>query len=679
MKKRDLDRMLGLIDDDILNEARPSEKKRARTSVWLKIVSVAACFLLFFNVILLPAALFMNGKISSLEDEIGKRDEQIADILDKLNKPNSTQNYYELHLGQLGGTSSKITLSTPQTAIPAKYQDIIELLNGGFANGNSGGAIEDLGGAEASPDFDAGIRDEVWGELEDAIDKNEQESGEYEETTDLQEAGVIEGDIVKRTTKYIYHLNGEELSVYSIDGFNSKCVGSISLKNINEIVREKISLSFDSNNVLENKVENYLTHTNEMYISSDGKIATIVLDDYFNVYTSKYVYGVPFVSVIALNVENPKDIYASNVSTLFGKYESSRVIDDEIFVFTKHRANREYLAIPQYSDGHGFNYFQRDKIYTDGKQNNTYLLAYRMDEKTLEVNDAAAYLSYLGDIYVSGDNIYLSRSYYDRSYITEILRVEYSDGEFETKGKILLDGYIKDRYSLSEYNGALRVVTTENGIVYGEYGSTRKINASLYIVDVQTMALINEERRFAPDGETVRSVKFKGEFAYVCTSKQTQDPVFFFDLTDVNNIQYKDTGTIPGFSTSLIDFGDDLLGIGVDASWNLKLEIYRETETGVESVDYFIVNGDYSEEYKSYFINREAGIFGLGVYDYNNSTPNRYIVVHYDGTELREIINIPMLGDRALMRAVWVGDFLYIFSNKEFRVASITPSMLGMI
>lgn len=662
MKKSDLNKMLGLIDDDILNEARPrGAKPRAKTPVWLRAVSIAACFLLFLNVILLPAALIMNGKISSLENEIGERDEQIADILDKLNKPGASQNYYELHFGPLGGAPSKVALSTPKTEIPTQYKDIIELLKDGLSSGNFD-QMEDL-------------EENVDQETSAPADKNDQAANEYEETTDLQEAGVIEGDIVKRTKKYIYHLNGEVLNIYSIEGLNSKCVGTASLENINEIVRDKISLTVDTEGEENDQVlERYETYTNEMYISADGKIATVVMNDIFNVYTGKGTYGVPFVSVIALNVENPRDVYVSNVATLFGEYESSRVIDGEIFVFTKHRARYEYLAIPQYSDGDGFEYFQRDKIYTGGKQNNTYLLAYRMDESTLKVNDAAAYLSYLGDIYVSSDNIYLSKSCGGNE--TEILRVEYSGGEFEAKGKNVLNGYIKDRYSLSEHNGTLRVVTTETYVTYDEYRAYRKTNANLYIIDVETMALVNAELRFAPEGETVRSVKFKGDFAYVCTSKQTQDPVFFFDLTDVYDIKFKDTGTIPGYSTSLIDFGNDLLGIGVDANWNFKLEVYRETETGVESVDYFIVNGNYSTEYKSYFIDREAGLFGLGVYDYNNTSPSRYIVVHYDGTELKEIINIPMLGNRALMRAVWVDDYLYVLSNKQFEVVELKNSML---
>ena len=80
--------------------------------------------------------------------------------------------------------------------------------------------------------------------------------------------------------------------------------------------------------------------------------------------------------------------------------------------------------------------------------------------------------------------------------------------------------------------------------------------------------------------------RFDGTDAYVCTAVQLTDPVFFFDLSDMDNITYKETGTIEGFSTSLVNFGNGyLLGIGTGNVWgSLKIEIYEESATGVVSV-----------------------------------------------------------------------------------------------
>ena len=96
MKKSDLNKMLGLIDDDILNEARPSGKRKTKMSRWLKIVSAAACFLLIFNVVLVPCALYMNGKISSLEDELDGKDQIIENIQNGVGDPSHIQNVVQL-------------------------------------------------------------------------------------------------------------------------------------------------------------------------------------------------------------------------------------------------------------------------------------------------------------------------------------------------------------------------------------------------------------------------------------------------------------------------------------------------------------------------------------------------------------------------------------------------------
>lgn len=53
----------------------------------------------------------------------------------------------------------------------------------------------------------------------------------YQEVTDNQVDGVTEGDIFKRSDRYIYHLFGmQELKVYSIAGEQSQCVGTFSIR-----------------------------------------------------------------------------------------------------------------------------------------------------------------------------------------------------------------------------------------------------------------------------------------------------------------------------------------------------------------------------------------------------------------------------------------------------------------
>ena len=207
MNKKDLENMLGMVDDKYLKEASPTKKRffvLFNKSLFVKIAAVAACFVLLLNAVIFPALL---GAMGGLRDELENKDAQIQDILNKLeNEKNTphTQKIYELNLGQMGGTTSKITLSTPQTAIPSAYKELVDMLgqNSGYGDrfDNMSGELED-----AKEEIEGSLDNES-GEWLPGMDATEGETsnGKYEETTDLQTNGVIEGDIIKRSTKYIF-------------------------------------------------------------------------------------------------------------------------------------------------------------------------------------------------------------------------------------------------------------------------------------------------------------------------------------------------------------------------------------------------------------------------------------------------------------------------------------------
>lgn len=705
MRKDDLNKMLSLVDDRYLDEASPVKKKAniwASRGLFMKLGAVAACFLLVLNIVLLPLLFGLGNKVGDMENALNEKSAQLDDISKAANNPH-TQNYYELHLGEnKEGTPSTILVSSPSTQFPEKYKDIIDLLKDGYGGDFIEDAWESLENAGSLQDtiFDESLKDESgdWGDMsdkseedmsgkleEDMSDKEEEDAEDsYKETTDLQTQGVIEGDIIKRSNKYIFHLNGSTLNVYSIDGKFSVCVGTIKLNSALEYIKNGVDVKATDDEIKNEILVDYAVR--EMYLSRDCKTVSIIVSDSLS-FGSAYV---PYVTILSVSVEDPSDIYIKNVSTLFGSYVESRMIGNELFVFTKHYARKDYLAIPQYSDGEGFKLFDKENIHVGGRDNNTYLLAYRMNESTLKMNKASAFLSYGDDIYVSENNIYLTnektqKTAEEKNTVTEILRVEYKNGGFENKGSVVIDGYLKDRYSLSEYDGFLRAVTTDNGVRYDENGDVLyqySSNANLYIVELESMQVYNSLIRFAPDGETVRSVRFKGAYAYVCTAIQMTDPVFFIDMSDVHNLEIKDTGTITGFSTTLIDFGGDLLGIGVDSgARSFKLEVYRETETGVERVCCLIKNATYASEYKAYYINRELGLIGLAITDYYNITnhPNRYVLYRYDGSCFIEVLNVETRGTKNLHRGILIDDYFYILSNDVFMVEYVPAEKMGIV
>ena len=747
MKKSDLHKMLGLIDEDILNEAMPSGKKKApKTALWLKIVSMAACFLLILNATLVPTALFMGGKISSLVNELEGKNQLLDNMInggsasqDTNKNPTYNQNVLEINVGK--NNDKTVMLSSPLLSAPSKYNDIINSMIG------VNGSLTPPSNLQDKVDQDMSESESTKDEMEDLENKLEDAGDKYHETTDLQVKDVIEGDIIKRSSKYIYYLSGSKLKIYSINKQNSEIVGLFSLDKyieaLNEVLKipEQLTDNIEGDQMEEiyDELEEVYGYNavKEMFLSTDLKTVTVIIESRIVVESNQwdryldedcYCYNDAFycTTLLSLNVEDPTDVYLKNLTTVFGAYESARLVGDSYLVFTRYAPLTNELIIPQYNDGEGFKYIERENIYSPSEyKNSNYLISYKINKGSYDVSDAHAYASFDGEVYVTSKSIYVTRQYVDvkklvsdypvyvkdvhgnnredaeaiigygtktteyRTTKTDILKIDTSSGKFVPVGAISLDGTIKDRYSLSENGEYFYAVTTDEEKYiwtyykndFGaktptrDYGRDLGTSASLYVIDSETMALVSSVMRFAPEGETVRSVRFDGYNAYVCTAVELIDPVFFFNLSDPYNIVYSDTGTISGFSTTLIELKNGLLlGIGTDGSY-LKLEIYEKGENNtVNIVDTIKFKAhSYASDYKSYFIDRENGYIGVGYRDWTrgNGENDRYALVKIENGTFVLVFDMSFGGTLNSKRAVLIDGYFYMLSSKEFKVLKI--------
>ena len=498
----------------------------------------------------------------------------------------------------------------------------------------------------------------------------------YEEITDNQVEGIVEADRIKRSDRHIYYLDNQTLRVFSISGIDSEELGHIDLFN---------------------GIKNYYLSKWEFYLSNDCKTATVITQF---IAENKQLC----VCVLALDVSDPSNITEKNRLEITGSYMSSRKTDGKLLLLTEFvfyaqdiDFDDESTFLPQINSGSGMQTIPVSDIISPEELNSTrYTVVMQLDEDSLEIEGTAACLSYSDDVYVSKDHIFLTRVFADfketddrrrvRNAMTEISCFTYGGNTIEKKGSVTLRGYVKDQWSMDEYAGILRVVTTtnatniyettyDNGSVAADIlvTATGSSNASLYCVDLQSFKVVASVEDFAPPREEVQSVRFDKDTAYVCTSIEMSDPVFFFDLSDLSNITYKDTGTIEGFSTSLVNFGNGkLLGIG-RGDWNtFKVELYEETENGVTGFcKYELQRAEYSAVYKSYYIDRENKLIGLGVDIYDGLQQQRYIVLYFDGYNLVELVNIPLNGQPELRRGVYVDGYMYMFGESDFKVEKL--------
>ncbi len=506
------------------------------------------------------------------------------------------------------------------------------------------------------------------GETEGIVPPTDESSdSSYEEVTDNQVAGVIEDDIIKRSSSHIFFLRKNRLDVYSIAGLDSALVGSYELPT-NDVISQK----------------------SVFYLSQDCR-SVFIIQQYR---TKKYVgFSVPATRILMLDVSDPTHIEKRGEICVEGLFTASRLIDDRLLLVTAYDvASETYVDyndpstfIPQIDKGDGFACIAPEKIGVPNTVNNKrYSVLTSVSTLDFDVIDSVAMLAYSEHVYVTAERIYLCHSYSENTQpMTEIMGLYHADGKFSKIDSIELAGTVLNQYSLDEYEGILRVVTTT--------GDTwiRKSNASLYCVDVSVSLDQNEKpisewhtvasvENFAPEGETVRSVRFDTTKAYVCTAIYQTDPVFYFDLSDLSNITIKDTGEIDGFSTSLIQLGDGyLLGVG-EENRKPKIEVYKETEDGVVSVAIYRPGKKMDTTYKSFLIDREKCLFGFSYYDWYPYTPYYdpyYMLLQFDKeTEsFREIVKQPFseqsLNDAFYNlcifdnRAVLIDGYLYIIGN----------------
>ena len=112
-----------------------------------------------------------------------------------------------------------------------------------------------------------------------------------------------------------------------------------------------------------------------------------------------------------------------------------------------------------------------------------------------------------------------------------------------------------------------------------------------------------------------------------------------------------------------------MLGIGYGSSRDiLKIEIYQETEKSVEGITMYELNAGFSENYKSYFIDRKRGLIGLGIDQYSyekGGMVNEYLLLEFDGYSLNEVLRTELGGAASLKRATLIDEYFYMFGVQK--------------
>ena len=304
------------------------------------------------------------------------------------------------------------------------------------------------------------------------------DSGASYSDTNIREEGVEEGDIVKTDGKNLYILNGQKVQIVNIENKEMKEMASIRLEDDQYI--SEIYIKGDNLLIVYTKTE--YNDGNEGY------------DGTYKQYTVAETYDVS-------NPEKPKSV---GKITQSGSFYTVRVTGDYVYLFSNFNAelsaarNDIDLYIPQVQGKAIDSGSILLPQYVRGNQY-TVISAFSLKDPGRKLDSKAVFGS-SGLVDVSGSSIYVCESYYnsEESDVTQtcIRKVAYKDGTLEAVGQTRIDGTLNDSFSIDEYEGNLRLVTTVSPtggaspfpiVTFGESPfsskSTKKDSNSLYVLD----------------------------------------------------------------------------------------------------------------------------------------------------------------------------------------------------
>lgn len=191
-----------------------------------------------------------------------------------------------------------------------------------------------------------------------------------------------------------------------------------------------------------------------------------------------------------------------------------------------------------------------------------------------EDTSAAGILSNGWTLYASKDNLYVAQTSWwwwwgwgSQKMETQIHKFHIADGadpSYEASG--VVDGWLYDQFAMSEWDGHLRVASTNTDWWWRGFEDEDLEEGSNITVlkdnGAGNLDTVGELTGIAP-GEQIYASRMMGEKGYVVTFEQV-DPLFTVDLSDHTSPTLVGELKIPGFSSYLHPMGDDhLLAVGM--------------------------------------------------------------------------------------------------------------------
>lgn len=486
------------------------------------------------------------------------------------------------------------------------------------------------------------------------------DSGNSYSDTNVREEGVGEADIVKTDGSSLYIVNSQAVEIVGIESAEMEELAEIRMADdcyIKELYVQDDSLVI-------------------MYTRTEPSVDE---DGYYNNYrdyTNTLVYDIS---------DRTNPVKVGNISQS-GYYNTMRVRDGYVYVISNFYAD---AAAPRADTGayipevQGSTMAASDIYMPQRQMGNQYtvITSFSLEDPS-EKTDSKAVFGSSGMCYVSTENIYVTEGWYgqDDAEVTQtsIRKVAYKDGILQGEAQTKVDGTLNDSFSIDEYNGYLRLVTTVSPVSSGDGGIARFFSRdtggrqqedsnSLYVLD-ENLEIAGEIHDLAKD-ESVYSARFMGDVGYFVTFKQV-DPLFSVDLSDPSAPEIIGKLKIPGFSEYLHPYGDgQLLGIGMDVDEEsvttdgVKISMFDiSNPADVNEEENYVLEDLYGTDvgynYKEVFVDVEKNLFGFMAY----GDTTKYFIFTYDENGFKEVFSreLTLYGN---VRGLYAGERFYLVNG----------------
>lgn len=453
--------------------------------------------------------------------------------------------------------------------------------------------------------------------------------------TNIQVEGVDEGDIVKTDGAYLYVLDRDYASVSIVKAKAGKMKPCAVIPLDSQLTAQELYVEGDRLSV---------TGTRQ---TEKGGVETII-----------YTYDVK---------DRQKPERAGTV-TQSGELRTSRMEGGYLYVFSSY-----YPALPesrdqieQYVPRVGGKAIKMPEIIVpENPQNPQYLVMAAIDPaKPDRASDRKAVLSSGDTFYVSQEHIYAASDRSQDGKDTEIRKFSYKAGKIQYQATGKVKGYFNDSFSMDEYKGNLRLVTTLNGASGSTYNN-------VYVLD-QNMKVMGSILKLAKD-ERIYSARFLQDRGYFVTYRQT-DPLFSVDLSDPANPKILSALKIPGFSEYLHFYGQDrLLGIGQAADENavtsgVKLSMFDISDPSQVKEESTVIIKDTSDaevlsNHRAVMIDPEKNLFGFAASGEKGAS---YYIYRYENG-FKQVFK-ELVGNNCYdIRGLYIGDVFYLVQMDQIK------------